>query len=127
MRETERNKSEGLGHVCPDRGTRGTPDLERFLLDNPAMTVRDWKGKGFHEFAPFDKYDVGPTEQPWQKLDRAEVRRLATRNKARFLSRSQRMAAARDPGLIWDERTRSYRLRHEATPPPQEATGGGDA
>lgn len=102
-------------------------DRERFLAANPAQSARDWKGKGFHEFAPFDRYYVEPSEQPWQKLDRAEIRRLATSGKARFLSRSQRMAAARDPGLVWDERSRSYRLKAEATPAPPLATGGDDA
>ena len=96
-------------------------DLDRYLADNPAMTARDWKGKGFTEHNPFDKYRVEPGEEPWDKLDRDDVRRLATSTKARFLSRSERMAAARDSGLVWDARTRSYRLRAEATPAPQEA------
>jgi hypothetical protein len=101
-------------------------ELERFLADNPAMTVRDWKGKGFHAFAPFDKYHVGVGEAPWDELDREEVRRLATSEKARFLTRGQRMAAGRDPGLEWDERTRSYRLRAEATPAPSPVAGEAD-
>ncbi|WP_426692752.1 hypothetical protein ACMC5O_001854 [Sphingomonas sediminicola] len=88
------------------------------------MTVRDWKGKGFHAFAPFDKHYVLPNELPWDKLDRDEVRRLATSEKARFLTRGQRMAAGRDPGLEWDERSRSYRLKADATPAPATATGG---
>lgn len=100
-------------------------DLERFLADNPAMTVRDWKGKGFTRFAPFDKDYVVPGELPWDKLDREEVRRLATTEKARFLPRSYRMAAGRDPGLIWDDRARSYRLRADAPPAPSPATEGG--
>lgn len=117
-------------NVGSEPGNRGTsPDdpaaLDRFLADNPAMTVRDWKGKGFHAFAPFDKHYVLPNELPWDKLDRDEVRRLATSEKARFLTRGQRMAAGRDPGLEWDERTRSYRLKANATPAPQAATGGG--
>jgi hypothetical protein len=100
--------------------------LDRFLADNPAMTVRDWKGKGFHSFAPFDKEYVHPGELPWDRLDRDEVRRLATSNKARFLSRGQRMAAGRDPGLIWDERTRSYALRDAATLAPSPVAGEAD-
>ena len=99
-------------------------DLARYLADNPAMTPRDWKGKGFTEFAPFDKYYVAPGEEPWDKLDPREVRRLATSEKARFLPRSYRMAAARDPGLIFDERTRSYRLTAESAPAPALATEG---
>lgn len=95
--------------------------LERFLADNPAMTVRDWKGKGFTWFNPFDKDYVSPSEPRWDELDREEVRRLATRNKARFLTKAVRMAAARDSGLEWDERTRSYRLKPDATPAPSTA------
>lgn len=100
--------------------------LERFLADNPAMTARDWKGKGFHAFNPFDKHYVHPNELPWDKLDRDEVRRLATSEKARFLTRGQRMAAGRDPGLEWDERTRSYRLKADATPAPSPVAGAPD-
>jgi hypothetical protein len=99
------------------------PALSRFLSDNPAMSARDWKGKGFHAFAPFDKHHVLPGERPWDELDRDEVRRLATRTKARFLPRNARMAAGRDPGLEWDERTRSYRLKAEATPAPSPVAG----
>jgi hypothetical protein len=111
----------------PDRA-----ELERFLAENPSMSVRDWKGKGFHWFAPFDKDYVAPGEVPWHKLDRDTVRRLAITTKARFLSRNERMAAGGDPGLIWDERTRSYRLSPGTTPPPPLAIGraagrGGDA
>ena len=107
---------------------RSKPDPDReelacFLSDNPAMSARDWKGKGFHAFNPFDKYHVSPGERPWDALDRDEVRRLATRTKARFLPRSARMAAGRDPGLEWDERTRSYRLRADATPAPSPVAG----
>jgi hypothetical protein len=98
-------------------------DLASFLASHPAMTARDWKGKGFHRFAPFDKDYVAPGEVPWHKLDRDFVRRLAITTKARFLSRNERMAAGRDPGLIWDERTRSYRLRLGTTPPPPLAIG----
>jgi hypothetical protein len=111
----------GLSAVPPSP-SNGPPDLVRFLADSPAMSVRDWKGKGFHKFAPFDKDYVAPGEVPWHKLDRDDVRRLAISTKARFLSRNERMAAGRDPGLIWDERTRSYRLRAGTTPPPPLAT-----
>ena len=100
-------------------------DLASFLAANPAMTPRDWKGKGFTEFAPFDKHYVAAGEAPWDNLDHAEVRRLATTTRARFLSRGQRQAAARDPGLIWDERSRSYRLRADTTPSPSKATRAG--
>ena len=99
-------------------------ELERYLADNPAMTAREWKGKGFHAFNPFDKDYVRPGELSWDKLNRDEVRRIATSEKARFLTRGQRMAAGRDPGLEWDERTRSYRLKADATPAPATATGG---
>lgn len=99
-------------------------DLDRYLAANPAQTARDWKGKGFTKYAPFDKYYVGAGELPCEELCPIEVRKLATKEKARFLARNVRMAAARDPGLIWDDRTRSYRLRAEATPAPQEAKGG---
>jgi hypothetical protein len=88
------------------------------------MTPRDFKGKGFSRFAPFDPYYVGLNEPPWNTLDQADVRRLAVREKARFLPRCFRMAAARDPGLIWCSRSRSYCIRDEGAPAPQEATGG---
>ncbi len=96
-------------------------DLDRYLADNPALTARDYKGKGFTNFSPFDKHHVEPGEVPWDRLDRAEVRYIATSDKARFLPRNVRMAAAVDPGLLWDARTRSYRLADEATPAPPEA------
>jgi hypothetical protein len=99
-------------------------ELDRYLAANPGMTARDWKGKGFTKHSPFDKHYVAPGEPPWDQLDRDEVRLLATRNKARFLSRGQRMAAGRDPGLVWDERSLSYRLSAEATPAPSLATEG---
>ena len=115
--------------VGSEPGNRGTSlddpaALSRYLADNPAMTARDWKGKGFHAFAPFDKHYVAPGELPWDQLDPAEVRRLATTTKARFLSRGQRVAAARDPGLIFDEVSRSYRLAAEATSAPPLASEG---
>jgi hypothetical protein len=88
------------------------------------MTPRDYKGKGFTEFAPFDRHYVGAGELPWDKLDRDEVRRLATSEKARFLPRSYRMAAGRDPGLIWDDRIRSYRLVGDDAPAPPTASDG---
>jgi hypothetical protein len=98
-------------------------DLARYLAANPAMTPRDFKGKGFSRFQPFNPHYVGLNEPAWNTLDRGEVRRLAVREKARFLPRCVRMAAARDPGLIWCPRTRSYCIRDESAPASQEATG----
>jgi hypothetical protein len=48
-------------------------------------------------------------------------KRALTRPAFSFLWES--VAAARDPGLVWDARTRSYRLRAEASPAPPLATG----
>src|SRR6476469_3259268 len=100
------------------------PELDRFLAENRGMTARDFKAKASSEYAPWDPHYVERNELPWHQLDRMEVRQAATSAPARLLSRSQRMAAARDPGLIWDEASRSYRLRAEATPAPQEGPGG---
>ena len=101
--------------------------MHRYLTENPAMTERDWKGKGFDRYHPFEKDYVSPLERPWHELGKDEVRKAATSTKARYLSKGERQAAARDPGLIWDERTREYRLRDAATPAPQEATSEGDS
>lgn len=85
--------------------------LAAFLASNPAMTVRDFKGKGFTTFAPFDRNHVEPGEPAWHQLDPKAVREAATTEKARFLTKGERQAAARDPLLEWDERARQYRLR----------------
>lgn len=106
--------------------------MRAWLDANPAMTVRDWKGKGFTEFSPFDPHYVAPGEKPFDKLTKrelAEMRALATSTKARFMPKNYRQAAARDPELVWDEARREYQLR---SPPPsksetddQPRTGGG--
>jgi hypothetical protein len=93
-------------------------ELSRYLAANPGMTARDFKGKGFTAFAPFDKHHVAPNEKLWDALDPAEVRQAATGRPARFLSKSERQAAARDPALIWDEGSRSYRKRLASDPSP---------
>ena len=90
--------------------------LDAYLAANPDKTPRDFKGKGFDTFHPFNKDHVGPNEQPWDRLNPVAVRDAATTEKARFLTKGERQAAARDPGLIWDEATRSY-CRRGATPP----------
>lgn len=98
--------------------------LDTYLAANPDKTARDFKGKGFDTFAPFDKDHVRSNEQPWHKLNPVAVRDAATTEKARFLTKGERQAAARDPGLIWDEATRSY-CRGVAIPPhPQEPASG---
>lgn len=97
---------------------RGRPDdegeeLRTFLLANPGMTVRDWKGKG-----PSVPFDAEPGEKLWHRLKRAEVRDAATRAFARELPRNLRQAAARDPGLIWNHLARKYRKRLPSDPQP---------
>ena len=85
--------------------------LAAFLAQRPAMTPRDYKGKGFGPHAPFDRTFVSPSEKPWHELNTRDVREAATSDKARFLPRSYRQAAARDEALEWDEERRCYRLR----------------
>ena len=99
--------------------------LAAYLAANPSMTARDFKGKGFGPFAPFDKHHVGPGEKPWHKLDREQVRKAATSEKARFLSKGERQAAGRDPGLVWDEQAGAYRRRADAPPHPSLPSPGG--
>jgi hypothetical protein len=100
--------------------------LAAYLAANPGMTVRDWKGKGFDPFHPFDKDHVGPNEEPWHALDSADVRKAATGRPARFLSKAERQAAARDTALIWDEASRSYRTRIAIDPRPSSLPTGDD-
>lgn len=85
-------------------------DLASFLSRNPSLTTRDYKGKGFGPFAPFDPHHLGPGEKPWHRFTAREVRAFAITYPARFLSKGVRQAAARDQGLTWDEVTRRYRL-----------------
>lgn len=89
------------------------PELAAYLAANPALTPRDYKGKGFGPFAPFDPHHVSEAEKPWRDRDKREVRALAITYPARFLSKGARQAAARDPGLSWDEASRRYRLTGE--------------
>jgi hypothetical protein len=86
-------------------------ELTAFLAKRPAMTVRDYKGKGFGAHAPFDRTFAFTGEKPWHALDPRDVREAATSEKARFLPRSYRQAAARDDALEWDEERRAYRLK----------------
>ena len=97
--------------------------LERYLAANPGMTAREWKGKGFHEYNPFDKDHVREGEKPWHELDPAEVRQIAIGTKARYLTKGQRQAAARDPGLIWDAVSLAYCLRSDGPPSPSTVAG----
>lgn len=108
--------------------------MEKWLAANPALTVRDWKGKGFTEFAPFDPHYVAPGEKPFQDLTKRELAKMrwhATSTKARFLPKNLRQAAARDPLLEWDEVQREYRWKGEPPPRPKSLlfpfsrTGGG--
>lgn len=115
-------KSEGRNLIRENRDSAASPvprpfpsdddpaALAAFLAANPAMTPRDFKGKGFGAFAPFDPHHVGPKELPWREQDRREVRALAITYPARFLTKGVRQAAARDAGLTWDEVTGRYRL-----------------
>lgn len=82
-----------------------------WLAADPSRSPRDWKGKGFGEFSPFDPNHVAPGDKPWQAVNRSELRKAAPRTKARFLRRAERQAAARDGSLVWDERAREYRPR----------------
>ena len=100
-----------------DDQTESSP-LDAYLAANPDKTARDFKGKGFDTFHPFDKDHVGPNEQPWHKLNPVAVRDAATTEKARFLTKGERQAAARDPGLIWDEANRTYCRRADIAPHP---------
>ncbi|WP_294289096.1 hypothetical protein [uncultured Sphingomonas sp.] len=78
-----------------------------YLAANPGKTVRDWKGK---DWVAFDKFYVGSGEVPFDRLDRDQVRYQADGVPARFLPRNVRQAAGRDPGMVWDEVARAYRL-----------------
>ena len=103
------------------RGREGAEraDLNHFLRANPGLTVRDWKGKG-----PSMPMDAEPWEKPWHRLPAAEVKAEAVRWFARELPRNLRQAAARHPGLIWNELGRKYRHRLPSDPPPPEGGGG---
>lgn len=104
-----------------------SPDaLAKYLASNPSMTPRDFKGKGFHAFRPFDPRAFNANEVPWDRLDREAVRKLAIREKARFLPHNVRQAAARDPGLTFNERTRSYELAPGTPLHPSPPTGHDD-
>lgn len=81
----------------------------------------DAKGK---DTALFDRTLVAPNAKPWHALDRAQVRYRATTTPAVLLSKGERQAAARDPGLEWDEDQRTYRARRLGSPPPPLATSG---
>lgn len=88
-------------------------DLAAYLAASPARTTRDYKGKGFGPFAPFDRDHAARDATPWHKLDKREVRALAITYPARFLPKGVRQAAARDPSLTWDEIARRYHLAGE--------------
>lgn len=81
----------------------------------------DAKGK---DTALFDRTLVAPNAKPWHALDPAQVRYRATTTPAVLLTKGERQAAARDPGLEWDETKRTYRPRRAGSPPPPLATGG---
>jgi len=81
----------------------------------------DVKGK---DTALFDRTLVAPNAKPWHALNPAQVRYRATTTPAVLLSKGERQAAARDPGLEWDEAKRTYRQRRVGSPPPPLATGG---
>lgn len=81
----------------------------------------DVKGK---DTALFDRTLVAPNAKPWHALDAAQVRYRATTMPAVLLSKGERQAAARDPGLEWDEAQRTYRPRRLGSPPPPLAKGG---
>jgi hypothetical protein len=81
----------------------------------------DAKGK---DTALFDRTLVAPNAKPWHALDPAQVRYRATTTPAVLLTKGERQAAARDPGLEWDETKRTYRPRRVGSSPPRLATGG---
>lgn len=108
-------------HLACGAGERDA--LAHYLASNPGMTSRDWKGKGFDAFNPFDKDHVREDEKPWHELDPTEVRQIATATKARYLTKGQRQAAARDPGLIWDPIGLAYCLRPDAPRRPFTVAG----
>ncbi|WP_294275081.1 hypothetical protein [uncultured Sphingomonas sp.] len=91
----------------PAGQTNDAEALASYLAANPGKTVRDWKGK---DWVAFDKFYVGPGEVPFDRLDRDQVRYQADGVPARFLPRNVRQAAGRDPGMVWDEASRAYRL-----------------
>lgn len=97
--------------------------LAHYLASNPGMTSRDWKGKGFDAFNPFDKDHVRDGEMPWHELDPTEVRKTAIGTKARYLTKGQRQAAARDPGLVWDPISLAYCLRPDGPRCPSTVAG----
>lgn len=91
----------------PDRS-----NLERYLRANPGNTARDWDGKG-----PSLPPEAEPWEEPWNRLNAGDVRSEAVRYFARELPQNLRQAAARDPGLIWNNLARKYRERLPSDPP----------
>lgn len=100
------------------------------------LMLPKWAHKGKHHLfdrdgAPVNAANPPPplplhmrlVGQPWSKFE--AYRHRVTFNPARMLDRADRQAAARDPGLEWDEQTRSYRLRRKGHPAPSPANSGG--
>lgn len=108
-------------HLACEAGERDA--LARYLASNPGMTAREWKGKGFDAFNPFDKHYVREGEKPWHELDPAEVRQIAIGTKARYLTKGQRQAAGRDPSLYFDPISLAYCLRSDGLGGPSTVAG----
>lgn len=102
--------------IQPAGQTNDAEALAAYLAANPGKTVRDWKGK---DWVAFDKFYVGPSEVPFDRLDRNQVRYQADGVPARFLPRNVRQAAGRDAGMVWDEAARAYRLAPARKPGEQ--------
>ncbi len=115
---------EEVGYVYKKgEGDFGTSPVPRPLFDPAGVPpyAADAKGK---DTALFDRTLVAPNAKPWHALNPAQVRYRATTTPAVLLSKGERQAAARDPGLEWDEAKRTYRPRRVGSPPPPLTTGG---
>jgi hypothetical protein len=115
---------EEVGYVYKKgKGEFETLPVPRPLFD-PTVALpyaADPKGK---DTALFDRTLVAPNAKPWHALDATQVRYRATTTPAVLLSKGERQAAARDPGLEWCETARCYRPRRVGSPTPSLATGG---
>lgn len=123
----ERERRDLIPKAVPSDGRsreKGEPiSLAAYLAANPGMTKREFEGKGFHKYNPFDCDYVRPGEKPWHALNRAEVRARAIGTKARYMPKGFRQAAARDPGLYFDPTTLAYCLRLDGPPSPSTVVG----
>jgi hypothetical protein len=100
-------------------------EIEAFMRANPGTDSEDYWDYELERYVTCDGRVVfcplsppDETEVPWDRLDRAMVRRLATSSLARRLPHNVRQAAGRDAGLMFNHLSRRHRLRpHDLSPP----------